>query len=164
MIAPRIIEPPDNNGVRTIVSEENCPPGNCLPDNCPMDDCPPDHFPQTIASEENCALPARIIAPRTISPEDNCPRGTLLPAWLPPDYCSRKITPRVIAPWQYPTGNCPRGKLPFGWFVVYIIAPRKTVPQEYCSTDKLQPIFSPRIRNRSTLIDSWFLLFSVFVV
>ena len=45
------------------------------------------------------------------------------------------------------------------------VFPRKTAPKENCPTDKLHPIyFSPRIRNRSTLIDSCFLLFSFFVV
>ena len=53
----------------------------------PLDDCP---SPRTIASEENC--------PRIIAPLDDC---------------SRKMTPLIIAPWQYPPGNCPRGKIAF---------------------------------------------------
>ena len=45
------------------------------------------------------------------------------------------------------------------------VFPTKTAPKENCPMDKLHPIyFSPRIRNRSTLIDSCFLLFSFFVV
>ena len=96
-------------------------------------------------------------------PQDNCP----------PDYFFRKITPKIIAPWQYPPGNCPRGKLSFGWFVAYIFTPRTIGPEKTAPLPlrKIVPrinytrdIFSPRIRNLSNLIDSYFLLFSFFVV
>ena len=121
-------------------------------------------------------VPLRIITPRLITPEqlpsmvieesvpqDNCP----------PDYFFRKITPKIIAPWQYPPGNCPRGKLSFGWFVAYIFTPRTIGPEKTAPLPlrKIVPrinytrdIFSPRIRNLSTLIDSCFLLFSFSVI
>ena len=72
-------------------------------------------------------LPPRKISPSMIAP--------------PP-----KITPKIIAPWQYSPGNCPR--LPFGWLVPTNIVPR---------INYTLYIFSPRFRNRSTLIDSYFL-------
>ena len=105
--------------------------------------------PRTIA---HWTMASRIIAPYTITPEDNCPRGKLPLGQLPPDYCppddcpwgqlpldycSRIITPKVIAPWHYTPGNCHRGKLRFGWFVAYIIAPRTNGPEENCPAGKL---------------------------
>ena len=63
------------------------------------------------------------------------------------------------------SGNCPRGKLLFGWFVAYIIPPMKTVPRNIVSRiNYTRYIFSPKIRNHSTLVDSCFLLFSFFVI
>ena len=87
-----------SNGVRTIAPEENWPPDNCPLDDCPLDYCSPENF-----SREK------------LSP------GQLPPTWLPPDYCVWTITPKIIAAWQYPPLE-----IPLGWFVTYIIAPRKT--------------------------------------
>ena len=118
--------------------------------------------PRKIASEDNCPrrkLSPRTIAPRTISPMENYPRGKLPPRIIVPsdncplDDCARKITSKIIAPWQYPHGNC--SWVPFGWFVLRNIVPR---------VNYTRYIFSPKIKNRSTLIDSCFLLFSFFVV
>ena len=61
--------------------------------------------------------------------KENCPRGKLPPDNYPLDDGSQKITPKIIAAWQYPSGNCLWGKLLFGWFVAYIIPPRKTAPR-----------------------------------
>ena len=72
-------------------------------------------------------------------------------------------------------GNCPWGKLPFRWFVGYIIAPKANGPEKNCPTPPPPPlpphrrkivprinytrdIFSPRIRNRSSSITSYYLL------
>ena len=117
----------------------------------------------------------RIIASRTIAPDknypsDNCPadnypQGKLAPRKIASDSCplhdcSHKITPKINAIWQYPSGNSPRGKQQF----FGIILPRKTSPGTL-SRNRLHTIyFSPRIRNRSTLVDSCFLLLSFFVV
>ena len=123
--------------VRTSTPEENC-----LPDNPPcMIDLgllPPGQL-----------LPRKII-PRTSAPKENCPL----------DDCSRKITQKIIAPWKLP-----RGKMPFGWFVAYIIPLRKTAPRNIVlRINYILYNFSPRIRSRSTLVDSCFLLFSFFMV
>ena len=113
--------------------------------------------------------PPRIISPEENCPPDNCPTENFPPRWLPPDYCPRKTNPKMIAPWQYLTGNGPRGKLPFGWFVAYTIAPRKISLKENCPPKKIvskinytRDIFSGRNRKRCPLIDSCFLLFSFF--
>ena len=45
------------------------------------------------------------------------------------DDCSRTITPKIIAPWQYPPRTCHRANLSFGWFAAYIIAPKNIVPR-----------------------------------
>ena len=136
---------------------------------CP-DNFPPRKIGPWATTSEMIA--SRIIALRTIAPEDNCPR-IIAPLTIPSeenfplknrplDDCSRTVSPKIIAPWQYPTGNGHRGKLSFGRFVVYIVTPRKTASQERCPKDKLHTIyFSPRIRNLSTLIDSCFLLFLI---
>ena len=92
------------------------------PDNCPLGDC----------SRGNCPLPGQLL-PRIIAP-----------GWLHPDYYSQTITINIIAPWQYPPGNCPRGKLPFRWFVACIIVPRTNGPEKNCRQensfkDKLHP-------------------------
>ena len=63
----------------------------------PLDDCPQDYCPP---------------------PLDNCLRGKLPPDNCPLDDCSRKMTPLIIAPWQYPPGNCPRGKIAF-WMIYF---------------------------------------------
>ena len=97
--------------------------------------------------------------------KENCPRGKLPPDNYPLDDGSQKITPKIIAAWQYPSGNCLWGKLLFGWFVAYIIPPRKTAPRNIVLRINYTLYnFSPRIRSRSTLVDSCFLLFSFFVV
>ena len=149
--------PYDIYGVWTIAPEENCPP-----DNCPLDDCLPDYCPRTVAPEDNCAerkLP-RDIYPLGKLPPDNCP-----PDNCPLEDCSRKITPKIIAhltifPWKL----APR-KIVFRIFVAYIIPPRKTATRMICPKDKLHTVyFSPRIRNRSILVNSSFHLFSFFVV
>ena len=71
-------------------------------------------------------IASRTIAPRIIAPEEN---------W-PPDKCylgdcSQKITPMIIAPWQYPPW-----KLPPSAFRIMIIC-----PQEHCSKDKFHTIY-----------------------
>ena len=84
---------------------------------------------------------------------DNCPWGKLpLTPWIivpednfPLDDCSRTITSKVIALWPHPSGNCPLGKLPFGWFVACIISPgtndpEENFPHENCPRDELHPI------------------------
>ena len=74
-------------------------------------------------------LPPRKIAARIIPP------WMIAPGQLPQRY---------FPPWQYSPGNCSRGKLPFGWFVAYIMplvqmVPRKTSPQENSPKDELHP-------------------------
>ena len=129
----------DTNGVWAIFPKENC-----LLDNCTLDDCPKDYF-----------LPGQLL-PRIIAPEENCPPGWLPPGWLLPENYPKDIWPLAIPP-----RNC--NQVPFGWFVAYIIAPWKTPPRNIVHRiNYTQYIFSPRIRNRSTLIDSCFLLFSFF--
>ena len=125
--------------VRTIAPEENCPPDNCSPDNCSPDNCPREILP-----------PTRIIAPGLLLP-DNYPKGncplTIYPWKFPP----RKIAFRMICRLHnYAADKWPRGKL----------RSRKIVPRINYTRD----IFSPRIRNCSTLTDSCFLLFSFFAV
>ena len=108
----------------------------------------------TIAPEENCPPPSsqiiihwKIAHPRVddysqkISPEENYPLdnglcGKLPPGWLHPDYWSQTNIPKIIAPWQYPLGNCPRAKLSFRWFVFYRIASRTNGPKENCPLGK----------------------------
>ena len=87
------------------------------------------YFKEIISNEQNGVW---TIAPEENFPPNNCLRGQLLL-----NYCSPTITPKIIAPWQYTPGNCPRGKLPFGWFVAYIIAPRTNGPEENCPAGKL---------------------------
>ena len=80
-----------------------------------------------------------IICVRTTAPEENCPpvncrpdnfpRGKFPLRQLTSRESSWTITPVIIAPRQYPPVNCPRGKLSFRWFAVYIIPPRKTDPR-----------------------------------
>ena len=76
-----------------------------------------------------------------VSPEENYPLdnglcGKLPPGWLHPDYWSQTNIPKIIAPWQYPLGNCPRAKLSFRWFVFYRIASRTNGPKENCPLGK----------------------------
>ena len=102
-----------------------------------------------------------MIAPRIISSLDNCFRGKLPPGWFPPGWLLPENYPKDIWPLAIPPRNC--NQVPFGWFVAYIIAPWKTPPRNIVHRiNYTQYIFSPRIRNRSTLIDSCFLLFSFF--
>ena len=94
-------------------------------------------------------------------PPDNCSWGKLLPG-----YWFQTITPKIIASWQYPLENFLWAKLPFGWFVACIIAPRKTTPPPRIIVPRInytRYVFVPRISNRSTFIDNCFLLFSFFL-
>ena len=82
---------------------DNWPLDNYHPGNCPLDDyCLPDYCPQ------NC--PQIILPDNPLNALNYCP-------WIN----APGLIPEIIAPWQYPPGNCSRGKLYFGWFVVYII-------------------------------------------
>ena len=123
--------------VRTIAPEENC-----LPDNPPAwltSDCYP---------LDNCSREK--LFPVQVFPKENCPL----------DDCSQKITQKIIAPWKLP-----RGKMPFEWFLAYIISPRKTASRNIVlRINYTLHNFSPRIRSRTTSVDSCFLLFSFFVV
>ena len=90
-------------GVRTIASNENCPPDNYPPDDCPTNNCLPDSGPWGKLPSYYCS---QIIIPKIIAP--------------PP-------------PRQYLPRNCPQGKLPFELCVAYIIAlsgkwPRRKLP------------------------------------
>ena len=100
-------------------------------------------------------LPPRKIASCMIAPDlillgnypkDNCP--LTLPPWK---LLLRKITFRMICRLH----NCPSDKWSLGK-----LPPRKIVPR----ISHTQDIFSSRIRNLSTLINSCFLLFFFFVV
>ena len=104
-------------------------------DNCPMDDFPSD----------NC--------PRTIIPVNNCPRGKLSPNNCPWDNFSPDNNPKTIAPEE----NCPVDDFSP---VLGQLLPRKTVPR----INYTEYIFTRRIGNRSTLIDSCFFLFFFFEV
>ena len=99
-------------------------------------------------------------------PPDNCPPDNFPLDNCLPDYCPHKIapkkenSPRTIASEENrPPDNCPQDD-----------CSRKINPKDNCpltiSSWKLpaSSFFSPRIRNRTTLIDSCFLLFSFFVV
>ena len=77
----------------------------------PKESCPPDNCPK-----ENCPL-------------DNCPMDDC-PVFLLPNSCLKDNAHEI-----YP-GNCPRGKLPFGLFVTYIIAPLTNCPEENCPQGK----------------------------
>ena len=81
-------------------------------------------------------LPPRKLPSWRLSPR-NIGSGVIASWIIGPDYCYRKRTPKVIAPWQYPPGNFPRGKLPFRWFAVYIIALPTNSPEENCPRAKL---------------------------
>ena len=105
----------------------------------------------------------------------SCPRGKLPPGNCPLNDCSRIIKPKIITTWQYPPWKLPPKEITF-WIICYLhnclqncsedkrpwgkLMPRKISPR----INYTQLIFSPRIRNRITLIDSYFLLFSFFVV
>ena len=128
-------------GVRIIAPKENHPTPRIIDslDNCPLYDCSPDYWPRTmdplpprtITSEENCPrkIAPGLLPPPAISSEDKCCRVKLPLGNCALDDCARKITPKIIVPWQYPPRNCPRGKLSFKWFAAYIIPPRKTDPR-----------------------------------
>ena len=94
-------------------------------------------------------------------PPEQLPPGLLLPDNYPKGNC-----PLTISPWKLPSKkmafrmiyrqhNCPSDKWHWGK-----LSPRKMVPM----INYNRYIFSPRIRNRSTLIDGCVLLFSFFVV
>ena len=87
-------------------------------------------------------LPRGHLPPRIIAPVENCHPEKLPPRRLPPDYCFRTITPKIIAFWQYP--------------------PWKFSPPPL--KEDTRDIFFPRFRNRSTFINSCFLLVSFFVI
>ena len=139
---------------------KNCQitPRKFPPGNYPLDDC----------SLENCYWgnlhPGQLIL-RIIAPEGNCPQIIDPTHNCPLNDCSRKITPKIIVQWRYPPGNCRWGKLSFGWFVAYIIPTKKAAPRNIVpKINSTRYIFTPRIRNRSTFLNSCFLLFSFFVV
>ena len=95
-------------------------------------------------------LPSRKIAPKENCPLDDC-------SWK---IASKDNCPLTIYPWKLP----PR-KIAFPMICLLHNCPKENCPQEHCPKDKLHTIyFSSRIRIRSTLIDSCFLLFSFFVV
>ena len=105
---------------------------------------PPEQLPlRKIASVENC-------------PPENCSL----------DDFSGKIIPKIIVPLTiFPWKFSPR-KIAFR-----MICCQRNSPEENCPPRNIVPrinytryIFSPRIRNRRTLIDSCFLLFFFFVV
>ena len=109
----------------------------------------------------------RTIAPEEICPWDNCNHGLLPPGQLPPRIIASGELPKdnrplTISPWKFPPRkiafrmicrlhNCSDENCPH---------PGKIVPR----INYIQNIFFPRIRNRSTFIDSCILLFFFFVV
>ena len=153
-----------------VMSEQLTPEENSPQDNCPLNNCPLECYPPNYCSPDNC--------PRGKIPPDDCPRGYISweklpspPGWLPPDHCSFENYPKdnfllTISPWKLPPmeivfwmicclHNSPsdkwsRGKLPS----------RKITPK----INYTRYIFSPRIINITTLINSCLLLFSFFVV
>ena len=81
-----------------------------------------------------------VLTTKLIPPPVNC-----LPGWLPPG-----SSPKIIAPGQYPPGNCTRGKLSFGWYV----APRTNGSEEKCPSGKLsQGYFFPK--NQKSKYFKW---------
>ena len=92
--------------------KQSCSTKRC-PDNCPRRKFSTGWLPPGQLPPDNCL-------------QENCHRGKLRtsPDNCPLDDCSREIIPKIIAPWKYPPGKCPR--VPFGWFVTYIISLRKT--------------------------------------
>ena len=106
-------------------------------------------------------LPPKIIASEENYPPDNC----CPPGWSLPDHCSQKITPKIIAPWQYSSWILPPRKIAFRKIAPRTNGPEKTAPRKIVPRiNYTRDVFSPRIRNPSNLIDSCFLLFSFFVV
>ena len=83
------------------LSRRKLPPDNCPPDNFPLDNCLPDYCPHKIAPKKENS--PRTIASEENRPPDNCPRIT-----APRMIARGKLTPKIIAPWQYPPGNCLR--------------------------------------------------------
>ena len=57
--------------------------------------------------------------------------------WPPNLAGCRKISPNIITPWQYPSGNFPQRKSAFRLFASYIIAPRTNGSEESCPPGKL---------------------------
>ena len=113
----------------TIAPKENRPPRiiDSL-DNCPLYDCSPDYWPwtidplppRTITSEENCPrkITPGLLPPPAISSEDNCCRVKLPLGNCALDDCARKITPKVIVPYNIPLEiapeeNCLSDDLPY---------------------------------------------------
>ena len=125
-------------------------------------------------------LPSRKITPWIIAPREiaSSPPPEQLPLRkiasvenCPPENCSLddfsgKIIPKIIVPLTiFPWKFSPR-KIAFR-----MICCQRNSPEENCPPRNIVPrinytryIFSPRIRNLSTLIDSCFLLFYHFVV
>ena len=107
------------------------------------------------------APPGLLLAPLGNCFEDDCPRGKLPPphrkiaTWM--------ITTRIFAPDDCPEDKCPWAIVPrniFGWILVTFpeTNPMKIVPTINYTRD----IFSRRIGNRNTLIDSCFFMFFSF--
>ena len=109
---------------------------------------------RTIAPKGNCPLDDWMMAPRVTGP------GLLLPENFPKDKC-----PLTISPWKL----TPK-KIAFRMICCLHNWPSGKWSQENCPQENSPrinytwDIFSPRIRNLKTLIDSCFLLFSFFVV
>ena len=108
--------------------------------------------------------PPPTTAPSDNWPPDNCPLDNC-PRIIASGQLSQRYCPLTISPWKLPAKkiafrmicrlhNCPPDKWPGGK-----LPPRKVIPRINYTRD-----FFPRIRNRSTLIDSCFLLFPSFVV
>ena len=155
--------------ITNVRCPDNCPPDNFQPENCLLNDCPLDNSPRGKYSPGWLPhglffprqLPLRKITHQIIAPGEYCPPGWLLPDNYSKDNClprSLTIYPRKLSSTEIAfrmicrLHNCPsdkwsRGKLP----------PRKIVPR----VNYTRYIFRPRIRNRSTLIDSFFLLFFI---
>ena len=112
----------------------------------PEEKWPPDNFPRGHFPPREIVTPPWMIAPGSLLLESNC----LL------TICPWKLPPVKIRFWticrlhNYPSDKWSRGKLPSRKIIARINYTR-------C-------IFSPRIRNISTLINSCFLLFSFLVV
>ena len=122
------------------------------PDNCSRGKLPPGQPPCMI---DLGLLPPGQLLPRKIIPRTSVPQGKLPPGRLLSENYSKNNCPLEIA----------RGKMPFEWFLAYIISPRKTASRNIVlRINYTLHNFSPRIRSRTTSVDSCFLLFSFFVV
>ena len=150
-----------------VVSEQLLPDENSLQDNGPLDNCPLDGYPLDYCSPDNCPrgkMAPRQFPQRTFSPERNCtpppwmivPGSLLLEGNCLLTICPWKLSPVKSGFWMicclhnYRSDKWSRGKL---------LSRKITARINYTRC-----IFSPRVRNISTLISSCFLLFSFFVV